>query len=208
MKRFIVKNIILFAIIAALLVFAMYVFKQKEIENEKQEVSCVDSKENIQTVSVTKCDETPIFEAEPISFETTLKEQEKPKMAKFTAEDLEILALIIYQEAGGDLCSDETRQMVGEVLLNRVASPLFPNTIKEVATQKGQYGRLYWTGIVWPQRHTYKGEQHAVERAYRIAESLLNEEVERLLPEDAIWQSEFKQGKEVLVFAEGIYFCR
>lgn len=122
--------------------------------------------------------------------------------------DLELLALVIYQEAGGDMCSDETRQMVGEVVLNRVEDKRYPNTIEGVVTQQGQYGRLHWTGPVWPERHTNPGERHAVERAYRIAESLLFDEVDRLLPEDTIYQAEFKQGTEVVAEAPGFYFCR
>lgn len=122
--------------------------------------------------------------------------------------DLELLALVIYQEAGGDMCSDETRQMVGEVVLNRVADKRYPNTIEGVICQQAQYGRLHWTGPVWPERAKNPGEQHAVERAYRTAWALLIDKVDRLLPEDVIYQAEFKQGTEVVAEAEGFYFCR
>lgn len=124
----------------------------------------------------------------------------------YTDEDLEILALIIYQEAGSDSCSDETRLMVGNVVLNRVASPRFPDTIKEVALQRSQYGRLHWTGLVWPARASKEAEAHAVQRAYDCAEELLNGI--RVLPEDVIFQSEHKQGTEVVVYQDGTYFCR
>lgn len=122
--------------------------------------------------------------------------------------DLDLLALVIYQEAGGDMCSDETRQMVGEVALNRVADKRYPNTLYGVLTQLGQYGRLHWTGIQWPERAANPGEKHAVERAYRIAEELLIDKVERLLPEDVIYQAEFQQGTEIVAEADGFYFCR
>ena len=124
----------------------------------------------------------------------------------YTEEDLETLALIIYQEAGADYCSDETRLMVGNVVLNRVADDRFPDTIVEVATAKRQYGRLYWTGLVWPERASRDTEAHAVARAYDIAERLLDGE--RVLPEDVIWQAEFEQGTEVVAHQDGIYFCR
>lgn len=126
----------------------------------------------------------------------------------YTEEELEILALIIYREAGGDACSDETRQMVGEVFLNRVASDLYPDTFAEVATQRAQYGRLHWTGLVWPDRAALPQEAHAVARAYETAEALLDGAVERLLPEDAIFQAEFPQGTETLAEQDGLYFCR
>ena len=128
--------------------------------------------------------------------------------AAYTEEQLEILALIIYREAGGDACSDETRQMVGEVFLNRVESDLYPDTFAEVATQRAQYGRLHWTGLVWPDRAALPQEAHAVERAYEAAEALLDGAVERLLPEDAIFQAEFPQGTETLAEQDGLYFCR
>lgn len=127
-------------------------------------------------------------------------EEEAPA---YSAEDLEMLACAIYCEAGGDACTDETRRMVGEVILNRVADPRFPDTIAGVLTQKSQYGRFHWTGVVWPSRAAHEPE--AVERAYRCAEAVLTEP--RLLPEDVVFQAEFVQG-EIVASAPGYYFCR
>lgn len=129
-------------------------------------------------------------------------------VAPYEYDNLEILAIIIYQEAGSDECSDITRQMVGEVFLNRVVDPRYPNTFAAVATQPYQYGRLHWTGIKWPERALDRSETHAVERAYDIAEALLTYKVGRLLPNDAIYQSEHKQGTEILAYLDGLYFCR
>lgn len=126
----------------------------------------------------------------------------------YTDKELELLALIIYQEAGGDAASDDTRQMVGEVVLNRVADDRFPDTIEEVLLQPKQYGFTPETGIHWPTRRVHELEAHAVERAYECAEELLSGEAERLLPPDAIWQAGFVQGTEVLVYQDGLYFCR
>lgn len=124
----------------------------------------------------------------------------------YTEEELEMLAIVIYQEAGADNCSDETRLMVGTVVMNRIADDRFPDTMYEVLTQESQYGRLHWTGIVWPDRVSDPYEAHAVERAYAIAERILLGE--RALPEDVVWQAEFKQGTEVVAFQDGMYFCR
>lgn len=131
--------------------------------------------------------------------------QEAPEHSE---QELEVLALLIYQEAGGDACSDSTRQMVGEVALNRVADPRYPDTIFEVATQRAQYGRLYWTGLVWPARADKPGEAHAIERAYACAAALLTGSVDRLLPKDTVFQAEFQQGVEVVAVQDGLYFCR
>lgn len=130
----------------------------------------------------------------------------EPEEPAYTEQDLETLALIIYQEAGGDACSDETREMVGTVVLNRVASDRFPDTIEEVALQRKQYGRLCWTGLVWPERAQDVAEVHAVERAYTCAEKLLSGY--RALPGDVIYQAEFPQGTEVVAHLDGMYFCR
>lgn len=56
-----------------------------------------------------------------------------------TYEDLSYLSKIIYAEAGSIWLSDEWKMSVGEVVLNRVKSPEFPNTIKDVVEQDGQY---------------------------------------------------------------------
>lgn len=126
----------------------------------------------------------------------------------YTQEELETLALVIYQEAGGDACSDATRQMVGEVFLNRVADDRFPDTFLAVATQRAQYGRLYWTGLKWAERAGNAVEAAAVQRAYDMAEALLTGSVERLLPEDVIYQAEFEQGQEIVAEGDGFFFCR
>lgn len=123
--------------------------------------------------------------------------------APYTEEELELLACCIYCEAGGDSASDETRRMVGEVVINRVADPRFPDTIAGVLTQKYQYGLFWRTGVVWPARAAHEPE--AVDRAYDCARLVLSGE--RLLPEDVIFQAEFVQG-EIVASAPGFYFCR
>lgn len=123
----------------------------------------------------------------------------------YTEEELEALALVIYCEAGADSCSDETRLMVGTVVMNRVASEYFPNTIEEVLLQERQYGRFHWTGLVWPDRASDASEAHAVERAYQCARRILSGE--RFLPEDVIFQSEYIMG-EIVAQSDGMYFCR
>lgn len=55
-------------------------------------------------------------------------------------DDLLLLSRVIYREAGSNWLSEEWKMSVGEVVLNRVASPEFPDTIREVVMQPGQYG--------------------------------------------------------------------
>ena len=146
-----------------------------------------------------------VVEPEPVVIESEPVEVVEPL---YTERELEILAMIVYQEAGSDLCSDSVRQMVGEVVLNRVADPRFPGSIEEVALQQAQYGRLHWTGIQWPARATNPGELHAVDRAYKVAQDLLDGTATKLLPPDTVWQAEFVQGVEVVAQTDGFYFCR
>ena len=133
-------------------------------------------------------------------------EEEEPEPEPiYTERDLELLAITIYCEAGSDTITNETRRMVGEVVLNRVASEAYPDTIEAVLTQRGQYGRFHYTGVVWPARASRSAELHAVERAYDCARQVF--EGERLLPEDVIYQAAHVQG-EIVASAPGFYFCR
>ena len=113
-------------------------------------------------------------------------------------ERVELLACLIYSEAGGDACSDLCRFMVGDVVLNRVADSRFPDTIEEVLTQRGQYGTFSKTGVVWPARASNPGEAAAVERAYDTARRLLSGEHSELYDAGYVWQAEFIQGKDVI----------
>ena len=120
--------------------------------------------------------------------------------------ELEMLACVIYQEAGGDAVSNEARYMVGDVVLNRIADERFPDTMEEVLMQERQYGRFYWTGIVWPDRAEKPEEAAAVERAYAIAYDLLSDTYHsKLYNEGYIWQAEFEQGHDIIAL-DGIYF--
>ena len=119
--------------------------------------------------------------------------------------DLELLACVIYQEAGGNGSCDDCRRRVADVVLNRVADSRFPNTIREVLTAKNQYGRYYYTGVVWPSRAKNKYEQNAVARAYRIAEEVLNGQHSDLYGKGYVWQAAFKQGTSQ-IYCCGEYF--
>lgn len=135
--------------------------------------------------------------------EYTATEHAEPE---YTAEELETLAIIIYQEAGADNIPDNIREYVGCVVLNRVENSEFPNTIQEVATEEGQWGWLYWTGIKWPKRASLPSEAHAVERAWECAKRLLETDT-RPVPQNVIWCAEFPQGSSTWLHSNGIYFC-
>lgn len=120
---------------------------------------------------------------------STPDEPTKGKMS-----ETEMLACVIYQEVGGSKHCDECRRRVADVVLNRVADSRFPNTIEGVLTAKNQYGRFYYTGIKWADRHTWPGEKKAVERAWRIAEEVMAGKHSDLYGKGYVWQAGFKQG--------------
>lgn len=142
-------------------------------------------------------------EAEPIEMPSELPSEPEAieSNSAISEDDIELLAIVIYQEVGSDACCDDCRRRVADVILNRVESEYFPNTIYEVLTQRSQYGAFYWTGVVWPERASYSGEAHAVERAYRIAKEVLEGNHSELYGNDYVWQAGFIQG------SEGFYCC-
>ncbi len=63
--------------------------------------------------------------------------QEEEQTQPAASEDLTILAGIIYCEAGSE--SYEGKVAVGSVVMNRLVSSRYPNTVREVVYQSGQF---------------------------------------------------------------------
>ena len=102
----------------------------------------------------------------------------------FSFEDLRLLSKIMYAEAGSEWLSDEWKMCVGEVVLNRVDSPEFPDTICEVLEQPGQY---------YGKNCRYFDELQPSERCVRLALRLLRGE--RVMDEPSVvFQANFPQG--------------
>lgn len=119
----------------------------------------------------------------------------KPYM-NYTSEDLYLLAHIINAEAGGaNYISDTCVAGVGSVVLNRVRDPRFPNTIKEVLWQPGQYYNG-WHGAI---------TMEPSERSWEIAQELLDHGP--IFPKEVVWQANFTQGTGVYLYADKMYFC-
>jgi hypothetical protein len=121
--------------------------------------------------------------------------------------DREMLACVIFQEVGWDRACDECRRRVADVVLNRVADPRYPNTIRGVLTQESQYGKYYWTGVVWPDYANSPYEKDAVDRAYRIADEVLAGTHSELYGRGYVYQASFVQGVDN-VYCCGHYFGR
>lgn len=146
--------------------------------------------------------EEEIYEREEEPEETYVEDIPEPTEApeeddsEYYMSETEMLACVIYQEAGGEVYCDDCRRRVADVVLNRVASDSFPNTIYEVLTQYAQYGRFYWTGIVWPDRAYDDYEAEYVAKAWQIAEEVLAGQHSEVYGNGYIWQAEFEQGTD------------
>ena len=159
------------------------------------------------TASIETTEETDPTETTEAPTEVTEVPETTEPVPTVDPEELEMLACVIFQEAGGNHQCDDCRRMVADVVLNRMADPRFPDTMYEVLTEKYQYGRFYWTGIVWPERASDPDEKHAVERAYRIAEEVLLGNHSDLYGKGYVWQATFKQSNDN-IYCCGHYYGR
>ena len=113
---------------------------------------------------------------------------------QYTPDNVWYLSHVIAAEAGADWTTDEAVFYVGSVVLNRVESSSFPNSIKEVVLQPGQYATV-----------PYLSRYEPSERVMEITYDLLNGG--SVLPENVVYQANFTQGSGVHCVENGMYFC-
>ena len=99
-------------------------------------------------------------------------------------EALDIIAKVIRYEANPEHCEWDHSVAVGAVIVNRVASDYFPNSVREVVAAPGQYLPSYTYGFSETPRLCYEAAKAALDGAHDV-------------PADAYWQAEFPQGREV-----------
>ena len=88
---------------------------------------------------------------------------EADKRPKYTQDELTLLAAIIHSEAGCTWIPDWVQLYVGSVVLNRVESPRFPNTIKAVLDQPGQYRPTSGLYALKPDARTIENARYLLE---------------------------------------------
>ena len=121
----------------------------------------------------------------------------------YTTNDLIFLARIINTEAN-DACDDEHKQLVGAVVMNRVRDTRFPDTIWDVAYQKGQYACVN-SSKFW--------NEYPSERSIQAAKNVLDRKF--YCPNNVIFQSESVQGTGIYKvkpvktpwYSSMTYFC-
>lgn len=98
-------------------------------------------------------------------------------------EDARILANVLAHEC--PYCSDRQQELTAQVVLNRVADPRFPDSIRAVVEQPGQYHVSYTQSLP-----DYASSGTELRRCFDAAIRALMGEVE--CPSDVIYQSQFK----------------
>lgn len=130
-----------------------------------------------------------ILEEEVAKGDYAMKIEKAAKKARLkrqrAKEEIELLARLICGEAGGQ--SKECQQAVGLVVVNRKNSKYYPNTIKEVIYQKGQYE------CTWKKSSGFYRKPS--KENYKNAEAVLSGKTVVDLPEKVLGQAMFKQGK-------------
>ena len=133
----------------------------------------------------------------PVIVIETETEPEQETEPAVNQEDVDLLARLIEAEQG-IVKDDEALYSCGSVVLNRVKSSEYPNTLYDVIYQTKpclQYACTKNKTINRP----------ASERSLRIAEELLK--YGSTAPEDVVYQAEFKQGSGVWKHIGNTYFC-
>lgn len=114
----------------------------------------------------------------------------------YTEEDFWYLSHVIQAESG--YCSTEMMEGVGSVVLNRVADDRFPDSIKEVIEQPGQYSTLAWLESQVPTEEVLEVTTDLLENGSKY-------------PAEVVWQANFPQGsgiyKTLSTSYSTMYFC-
>lgn len=135
------------------------------------------------------------------------------KLSKCTYEDIRILATTVYYEAGST--TEQLRQYVAQVALNRVADSRFPNTVKGVITQPGQYNTKY-AAMETAQAIKNKDAANGTYNWETCKNSVKQAMMGKVdMPSNVLYQANFSQGKGLWksvyfnsgYFASTSYFC-
>ena len=114
--------------------------EQKQAEKEVEEKALQEKKE-AEEKAQRELEEAQKKEAERIAAEQAeaqRKAEEEAAVAQLQEADKELLASIIFCEAGNQ--PYEGQVAVGAVIMNRVKNAVYPNSISEVVYQSGQFG--------------------------------------------------------------------
>lgn len=123
-------------------------------------------------------------------------ETETEAEVSYSDDDLWYMSHTVQAEAG--YCEREMQEGVASVIMNRVNSGLFPNTVQEVILQPGQYSTA-----------SYLSTQEPTEQVIDVCIDIL--ENGSKYPETVLYQANFVQGsgvyKSLSTSYSTMYFC-
>lgn len=140
-------------------------------------------------VEMPKMDETPEPRATPQATQI-------PSAKGVTNKKIYRLAQLMYAE-NGSAENDDCVLLTGIVVIKRMRSDKYPNTLEGVISQEGQYS-TYQTGKI---------ECKPDERCLEIAEEILRFDLQKYYPDNLVFQAEFPQGSETYEQFGHEYFC-
>ena len=114
----------------------------------------------------------------------------------YSDDDIWYLSRVIQAESG--YCQKEMMEGVGSVVLNRRDDDRFPDTIKEVIEQPGQYSTLSWLSSQTPTEEVMDVTIDLLENGSKF-------------PPEVVWQANFPQGsgtyQTLSTSYSTMYFC-
>ena len=122
---------------------------------------------------------------EPFLFDASMPEQQENRYEGYvlTGEDIYTLACFVWAEARDE--SPQVQQAVAEVVLNRLVSEDYPNTVQEILKRTELYRAVgAMTRVDEPEREQYIAVDAAMYGPY-------------ILPEDVCFYSAWEKGEEV-----------
>ena len=177
----------LFAVLTfinAIVLTSLETIESTETIHSKTGTTTLATNETENNVGTSKSkDETLQKETQNVNEVTTRPTTTVVHKPTYTSEDVDLLARLIYAEAGCSWFSDYHQLAVATVVMNRVESNKFPNTIKDVIYDKGQYSCVLNGSI------KKNPDSRTVANAKKVLEGY------RALPSYVLYQSGEIQGK-------------
>jgi hypothetical protein len=130
----------------------------------------------------------------------------------FIFDDLFCFSCAIYKESGaGCYITDDEMLCQGNVISNRVNDSRFPESIRDVLEQDGQYQDFYNCGVFMINRGDSQLELNAIHRSYEIAYRALCGDRAwngyEYCPENVLYASQGYQGTGVWWEIGRTFFC-
>lgn len=119
-----------------------------------------------------------------------------PSAKGVTVKKIYRLAQLMYAENGAAE-EDDCVFLTGIVVVKRMKSKKYPDTLEGVISQKGQYS-TYQTGKI---------DCRPDERCLEFAEEILRFDLQKDYPDNLVFQAEFPQGRKIYKQFGHEYFC-